>query len=101
MSYSWCITVDHFKDTLDLFGDEAGTYGPRTSKLKFEDIKNHPNAIPFRMFTDDKELVYEGLYVGENDGPEDQFGPLDDFGTPNFGCTYIEYKNDDGEWAQL
>lgn len=97
MSYSWLITVDHFDGDND--DSAVGTYGPRNSKLKADDIREDPEAIPFRMFTDDNELIYEGLYVG--DDSEDQFGPLDDFGTPNFGCTRIEYKNDDGEWAQL
>jgi hypothetical protein len=33
-----------------------------------------------------------GYYVGEDD--EDCLSPLDDFGTPNWGCTTIAYWNE-------
>jgi hypothetical protein len=29
------------------------------------------------------------------------FGPLDDFGGPNAGCSTIEYLNQHGDWEML
>lgn len=42
----------------------------------------------FRMYTDDDEVIYEG-FAKECV----HFEPLDDFGMPNYGCTYIMYYN--------
>ena len=46
--------------------------------------------------TDDGELIYEGRYFGDPDG-EEAFGPLDDFGMPDSGCTTIEYLSEAGK----
>lgn len=42
----------------------------------------------FKMYDDDGELYYSGLAKLNAD-----FDPLDDFGTPNAGCTEIRYYN--------
>jgi hypothetical protein len=42
----------------------------------------------FKMFDDDGELYYSGYAK-----PDADFDPLDDFGTPNAGCTEIQYYN--------
>jgi hypothetical protein len=47
-------------------------------KLKF--------PFKFRLFDDDDILYYEGYSVDDS-----SFDPLDDFGTPNAGATYIKY----------
>lgn len=88
---AFAITVDHIDD-----GDSLRTIGPRGTKLTYDDIVNHPQAKPFRMFDDDGELYYEGFLVGE-----DEFQPLDCFGMPNSGCTTIQYKNANGVWENL
>jgi hypothetical protein len=49
----------------------------------------------FKMFDDDGELYYEGR------SKEIGFEPLDDFGMPNAGCTYIQYKNKEGVWEAI
>jgi hypothetical protein len=50
------------------------------------------------MLDDDGIVYYYGKIVG--DGCEG-FEPLRDFGTPNAGCTSIQYKDDDGLWKWL
>lgn len=88
-SYGWVITRDYIDE------DQAvGTMGPRGCTFTKEDIAI--NGKKFRMYDDDNELYYEGYLVGICDG----FEPLDDYGTPNAGCTYIQYE-ENGEWVTL
>lgn len=82
---SWMITVDHTGDTpRNLKGHEhiLGDLSPG-------EIRKHPEACEFRMYDDDDNLYYEGMYVGPDD--HNMFSPLDDFGEPNAGCVVIEY----------
>ena len=44
----------------------------------------------FELFDDDGELYYVGRIIGDFEG----FEPLDDFGTPNAGCTRIDIKGE-------
>ena len=53
-------------------------------------------GIPFRLFDDEDNLCHEGrILVVRDDGTtdlgEEHFAPLDDFGEPDSGCTYIQY----------
>lgn len=98
--YVWLVDHDH------LDNKDVSIAGPGTSvhyvegesrESLAEKIKNHPEAKQFRMYDDDGELYYSGYYVGPG---EEEFAPLDDFGTPNAGCTEIHYL-EDGEWKQL
>lgn len=89
--YRWIITKDHFaeegadpKTNLNA----VGMNGPRYCD------ESIPVPYAFRMYDDDKTLIYEGFCS------EIEFYPLDDFGTPNFGCTYIEYLIN-GKWEML
>jgi hypothetical protein len=52
----------------------------------------------FRMYDDDGILCYEG--ASNDSESEAGFDPLDDYGTPNFGCTEIRYLRE-GEWVTL
>ncbi len=100
--YVWAIT----KDLLAKEGTKTGTNnnavgmtGPSECRLSFDEICAHPARQEFRMLDDDGTPYYEGFYVpGENETGEDAFGPLDDFGQPNAGCTEIQYK-EGGEWV--
>jgi hypothetical protein len=94
--YSWCITVDKINND-DNYPKRVGLVGPRASTITFEEIKKSKNKKLFRMLDDDREVYYHGYIVGEFDG----FEPLDDFGTPNDGCTIIQYKNSEGKWVDL
>ncbi len=55
----------------------------------------------FRLKDDDGEVYFEGRFLGDASS-EDAFGPLDDYGTPDAGCTSIEYFNPAKEkWQAL
>lgn len=72
--YRWKITRDH------LDGDAVGVEGPRN---RDPELKSNPK--PFVLKDDDGETYYQGMLYGDYDG----FEPLEDFGTPNAGCTEI------------
>ncbi len=82
--YRWKITRDRLED--DPKYSDKGVEGPRNLD---EDLTT--NAARFSMYDDDGVCYYEGMIYGDYDG----FEPLDDFGTPNAGCTAIKV---DGEW---
>lgn len=98
--YAWIIDKDHLypKGKEGVYSG-PGIAGPRNAptelvaKLEAGEFRQR-----FRMYDDDGELYYEGRIVGEYDG----FEPLDDYGTPNAGCTEIRYWNTDSkEWERL
>ena len=74
MSYFWKITKVH----QDGLGNDKGiSCGNKNLK---------DNAAIFTMYDDDDNCYYQGMIYGNYDG----FEPLDDFGMPNAGCTYIK-----------
>ena len=77
----------------------VGVFGPSTTDLTPDEIKAHPDARPFRLLDDDDNLMAEGLYVG--DDSEDMLSPLDDYGEGNWGCTQVQYKNEQGAWETV
>jgi hypothetical protein len=81
--HGWTIT----KDLIDT--NAHGTVGPSTATLSHNAIRSHPKRERFRMLDDDGEVYYEGFAVLREE--DDGFGPLDDFGAPNAGCTQIDY----------
>ena len=91
-TYCWAIT----RDLLD--GTDKGVTGPRGATLSAAEITAHPEAVKFRLLDADGELYYTGSAIL----PEDASGfePLEDFGTPNAGCTEIQlFEN--GRWNTL
>ena len=99
--HKWIITKDHFADLTAKPGtncNAVGVEGPRDCDDRTAD--QLPDS--FRMFDDDGELVCEGKCDCLVNGPEGGFEPLDDFGMPNYGCTYIEYLDPaTGKWNML
>ena len=98
---AYAITKDHLPNAdaaAGTNGNATGLIGPRSVKLSFEEIVTHPKGQKFRMLDDDGEVYYEGIFVGD-----DEFQPLDFFGTPTAGCTSIEYWNPahGGTWQPL
>jgi len=85
--YRWVIT----KDLLNV--NNSNNPHPRvyvTGPSGADDnLISNPSA--FTMYDDDEICYYEGLIFGDYDG----FEPLDDYGTPNSGCTAIKIN---GEW---
>lgn len=97
---AWIITRDVLAEKIDGKND-TGTYGPSTiTEQAYNKLQSGAGHM-FLMFDDDDELYYEGLLIGDKDG-EQGFTPLDHFGTPNAGCTYIKYYNETTkEWEVL
>lgn len=82
--YAWKITADHLADP----GEEPGTNGNAVGIIgpyNANESLIQGEGQRFRMYSDDRELSYEGELFGDFDGLE----PLDDFGMPNAGCTMI------------
>ena len=100
--YAWIIDRDYCPDGEPGTNLNAkGVTGPRGVDAASLTALAGGFGARFRMFDDDGHLTYSGRLLGDPDS-EDGFAPLDDFGMPNAGCTYIEYLDaDTGEWNQL
>ena len=85
---SWYID----KDLIDNGNAVDKWNGPQNTIDQCKEDCNHK----FRMLDDDGMLYYEGCSDDDS-----SFDPLDDFGTPNAGCTEIQYKNITGKWSTL
>ena len=79
-NYRWKITKDHIED-----GQAVGVEGPRDLD---ESVTSNPTQ--FSLYDDDDNCYYEGMLYGDFDGLE----PLDDYGTPNAGCTYVKVNGE-------
>ena len=93
-SYAWTITKD-----IVCAGSDDNVCGPRACNMTPSEILAHPDGQRFRMRDGDGEVYYQGILVGG-----DGFEPLDDFGTPNAGCTSIEFwekKDGSYRWCVL
>lgn len=90
--YGWIITQDHIGR-----GEAVGVMGPQRVRYTAEEIKQ--SGEPFRLLDADGTLYYEGVYLGSDD--ETSFRPLDDYGMPAAGCTTIQFRGEDGSWADL
>jgi len=77
MKYYWIITKDRIEDG----GAKGVSNGYETTTS---------NKAHFSMYDDDDICYYEGTIYGDYDG----FEPLDDFGMPNAGCTYIKINGE-------
>jgi hypothetical protein len=88
----WTITRDvlYEKEEAPDYKSEVGVFGGNCKKDREID------RWAFRMLDDDGEVYYYGVSdQGES------FAPLWHFGTPNAGCTEIQYKQPDGRWETL
>jgi len=88
-TYRWVINRDHMAEpgTQEGTNENAkGIVGPRDPYQGADEMAH------FSMWDDDGDCIYSGQIYGEYDG----FEPLDDYGTPNFGCTGIKL---DGDWV--
>lgn len=95
MSYGWIITFDNFGRGKTY--SVKGTVGPGAISPEHEIALKVEKGEAFRMFDDDNNLCFIGKIIGDYSG----FEPLDDFGTPNSGCTGIQYRGKYGEWLWL
>ena len=74
-AYHWIITEDIIDN-----GTYEGTEGPHDCDPK---LFTYPRS--FQLYDDDGILYAKGMIYGQYAG----FEPLDDFGTPNWGCSAI------------
>ena len=99
-AYGWIITKDHLYTPGDTLRDESGMTGPRNISDGMQADLIAGKGKAFRLY-DDGELYYSGRILGDWES-DDGFGPLDDFGTPNAGCTEIRYYfPEKGKWETL
>jgi hypothetical protein len=77
----YLLTYDHLNEAVLMTGAE---------------LSNFPYA--FRLYDDDGNLYFSG-WSNDRDS-EAAFEPLDDI-QEDYGCTYIQYLQDDGEWETL
>jgi hypothetical protein len=97
--YAWIIDFDHVTDHTDPEDSAVGVCGPRNAderlihnlRSKFADnlYEGLGEIRRFRLLDDDGNIYYYGRIIDTSD--ECLHAPLDDFGTPNAGCTNIEY----------
>ncbi|MGI5151406.1 hypothetical protein ACQEVC_34420 [Plantactinospora sp. CA-294935] len=72
--------------------ERARTEGRRWRVLDEGDIDEGAIYDGKKVDPAERGVVYEGLIWTRNEpGSETDFGPLDDYGAPNFGCTDIQY----------
>ena len=97
--YAWVITIDHLYEEAVKEGDfeyknEAGVSGPFGATDAQIAKALSKNGRAFRIYDDDGIWYYSGkLYEEPGTEGENDFGPLDDWGTPNAGATEIRYFN--------
>lgn len=134
MSYAWIITRDFDPDDDAPEGtnlNAKGVAGPRDATPE-QIEKARTEGYLFRLVDGDERVIYHGriwveggedptakqitlnpgddpmhVTYGPGGGEEEDFGPLWDFGTPNYGCTDIQYRCPDPAdpskkvWASL
>lgn len=63
---------------------------------QYYDVRQEPYMTEkFRLLDDDGNIYCEGIAT-----PDEDFGPLDDYGMGALGCTEIQYRVD-GKWRAL
>ena len=104
--YAWIITRDSISGKAG--GRSAtGVLGPRNAPIDLVEALKAGNGRSFRMLDDDREVYYHGRIIVHDTagldcvGSELDFRPLDDFGTPDSGCTMIEYRSASGSLEVL
>jgi hypothetical protein len=82
--------------------ERARTQGRRWRLLDEGDIDECALFDGKQVDPAERGVVYEGL-IWTQDGPgsETDFGPLNDYGEPNYGCTEIQYLDERRRWVSL
>lgn len=94
------ITRDY---TFEEFGGEPNRAGYHTDTWGDDTLIAEGPIVEFRLYTDDDELVYEGVF-GDADEEHDWYGDVQggavlNFGEWDAGCTTIKVKRN-GQWTQ-
>lgn len=91
-TYGWIITRDHLEEPGSEY-DATGTAGPRDIPADTLEALRAGKGDTFTMYDDDDERYYTGRAMALEWDEEACSGPLDDYGTPNAGCTRIRWSN--------
>lgn len=113
--YAWVLTRDRDYELHGTSESEVGTAGPRQATPEMFD-RARTEGRQFRLLDEgdidalaggkdvdpgERGVVYEGLiWTAAEPGGDVDFGPLWDFGQPNFGCVEIQYR-EGGQWVSL
>lgn len=104
---AWIVDKDNLFDELVDLGlpCREGTVGPRAAPDHLIMRLEAGEGRPWITFCDGEETpCYEGRILIEDDeeDPEVEFAPLENFAAPDAGCTEIHYQNPEtGKWEQL
>jgi hypothetical protein len=94
-AYAWLVDYDH------LDHKPVRVLGPRDITDGQEQALARGEGVRFRLLDGDGIVYYTGRFLGDAES-EDGFGPLEDYGTPDSGCTGIQYRNPaTGQWEAL
>jgi hypothetical protein len=97
--YAWVITIEHVTEPGDDLPTRVGWTGPRGATD--EEVEKAKRGRVFRMLDDDGGVMYHGrIWTECGPGCGEDFGPLDDLGRADAGCTEIQYYTD-GKWVGL
>lgn len=96
--YAWIITKDLISEPGEK--SDVGVMGPSNASEAHLVVVRNGGGRAFRMLDDDGEVYYHGRVTGDSDSADADFGPLDDYGTPNAGCTEIQYY-ENHRWVTL
>jgi hypothetical protein len=92
----WIIDADHTAEHNTKPGTNMNAVDMKSAD--YDPALDNTLTEPFRLLDADGEVYYEGRST--NSDSEEAFSPLDDFGTPNAGCTEIQYFKGD-RWETL
>lgn len=100
--YCWVITYVNTKAVGEECADEKGIAGPRgATEEQIALAKSHTSgSVSFKMYDDDGVHYYTGRIWHKGGENHCDFQPLQDFGTPNAGCTEIAYMVN-GKWQKI
>lgn len=103
---AFLITKDVLAEDSDLFDSSVGVAGPAGITDETLARLKAGEGQPFRMLDDDRILYFEGLFIDDSEAEgydsEDEFQPLDCFGTPDSGATIIQYIDPvKSDWEDL
>ena len=89
--YRWIITKDRISAP-----DEKSAVNVEGPQGSDENLTSNPQR--FSLYDDDGECYAEGMLYSTDEAHNGEclFGPLDDWGAPNWGCTAIKV---DGEFV--
>jgi hypothetical protein len=100
-NYAWTITHDLLSVGEYASESEVGVSGPHDATEEQIAKAKGRDGVTFKMYDDDGIHYYTGR-IWHRDGPGScDFQPLEDFGTPNAGCTDIKYKNAEGKFEAI